>query len=549
IPPGEFSVSVHITRENKRSSALKYKIKYEPGAENLTQIKAVPYSEEERKKAISSFPIDAIEIDHLENTQKLKEFSVSGEPTTTLNENSSESNHVSSESKPEFSTTQTETFSENAQTSENVSPQIENKPTEEIQLKSQTESISNIEPTSSKVDKNTLDETKTKPTTVQELSTSQVKSKFPLQIKLMAVISVLMTFTVSTIIFFASSAFRDDSEVRVLQNNLNLVNILGLKIKTDIKEILTNGKQMVGALVQGKEGISFADIFFQNDPDFIYAGLFQMEGNIPSVVNEFFNEPYLSELKVSTKEISDLVGNRPGLIQKSVLTGGRMENLSAEFKEPILAIAIPSSGSNSKVLVLVLRLEKFLNAFQKQDISEIFLVNGEGGLIAHSDPKLLQSNTNFMNLPIVESMVKSSENTKQIEYKDKEGNAWFGSYQKLGFGGAAVVSIVPENKAFEAVYKIQKTNLLIMGIALCLALIIVFFFAKTITKPVLNLLRATTEIAQGNFKIKISSITNDEVGLLTDYFVDMSKGLEEREKVKDALGRFVNKEIAEMVLK
>ncbi len=555
IPPGEFSVSVHITRENKRSSALKYKIKYEPGAENLTQIKAVPYSEEERKKAISSFPIDAIEIDHLKNTQKLKEFSVSGE-STTPNENFSEPNHVSlpSESKPELPTTQTETFSENAQTSENVSPQIEstqieNKPTEEIQLKSQTESISNIGPTSSKVDKNTLDETKTKPTTVQELSTSQVKSKFPLQIKLMAVISVLMTFTVSTIIFFASSAFRDDSEVRVLQNNLNLVNILGLKIKTDIKEILTNGKQMVGALVQGKDGISFADIFFQNDPDFIYAGLFQMEGNIPSVVNEFFNEPYLSELKVSTKEISDLVGNRPGLIQKSVLTGGRMENLSAEFKEPILAIAIPSSGSNSKVLVLVLRLEKFLNAFQKQDISEIFLVNGEGDLIAHSDPKLLQSNTNFMNLPIVESMVKSSENTKQIEYKDKEGNAWFGSYQKLGFGGAAVVSIVPENKAFEAVYKIQKTNLLIMGIALCLALIIVFFFAKTITKPVLNLLRATTEIAQGNFKIKISSITNDEVGLLTDYFVDMSKGLEEREKVKDALGRFVNKEIAEMVLK
>lgn len=565
IPPGEFSVSIHIARESKRPSTLKYKIKYEPGAENLTQIKAVPYSEEENKKSPSSFqsfPIDAIEIDHLEDTQKLKEFSVSGESEESTITPSSESNHVSlsSESKLEFSTTETEILSTNSQTSENIlTPQIEsiqteNKPAQEIQLKPQTESISNTEPisTSSKIDKNTLDETKTNSpssATTQELSTSQVKSKFPLQIKLMVVISILMTFTVSTIIFFASSAFRDDSEVRVLQNNLNLVNILGLKIKTDIKEILTNGKQMVGALVQGKQGISFADIFFQNDPDFIYAGLFRMEGNIPTMVNEFFNEPYLSELKVSSKEISDLVRNRPGLIQKSVLTGGRMENLSAEFKEPILAIAIPSSGSNSKILVLVLRLEKFLNAFQKQDISEIFLVNGEGDLIAHSDPKLLQSNTNFMNLPIVESMVKSSENTKQIEYKDKDGNAWFGSYQKLGFGGAAVVSIVPENKAFEAVYKIQKTNLLIMGIALCLALIIVFFFAKTITKPVLNLLRATTEIAQGNFKIKISSITNDEVGLLTDYFVDMSKGLEEREKVKDALGRFVNKEIAEMVLK
>lgn len=143
IPPGEFSVSVHIARESKRPSTLKYKIKYEPGAENLTQIKAVPYSEEENKKSPSSFqsfPIDAIEIDHLEDTQKLKEFSVSGEseePTTTP---SSESNHVSlsSESKLELSTTETEILSTNSQTSENIlTPQIEsiqteNKPAQEI---------------------------------------------------------------------------------------------------------------------------------------------------------------------------------------------------------------------------------------------------------------------------------------------------------------------------------------------------------------------------------------------------------------------------------
>ncbi|MGQ2801316.1 adenylate/guanylate cyclase domain-containing protein, partial [Leptospira santarosai] len=399
------------------------------------------------------------------------------------------------------------------------------------------------------IKENTISDSSSTSKSEKDENVSTAKSQFPLQIKLMAVISVLMTFTVSTIIFFASSAFREDSEVRVLQNNLNLVNILGLKIKTDIKEILSNGKQIVGALVKGKEGISFADIFFQNDPDFIYAGLYQIEGDSPFAINQFYNEPYLSELGVSPKTIFNLVQNRPGFIQKSVLTGGRMENLSAEFKEPIFAIAIPSSGSNSNVLVLILRLEKFLNAFQKQDISEVFMVNGEGDLIAHSDAKLLQSNTNFMNLPIVESMVKSSENTKQIEYKDKDGKAWFGSYQKLGFGGAAVISIVPEDKAFEAVYKIQKTNLLIMGIALCLALLIVFFFAKTITKPILHLLQATKEIARGNFKIKIRSTTKDEVGLLTDYFVDMGKGLEEREKVKDALGRFVNKEIAEMVLK
>lgn len=541
IPPGEFSVSVHLVQKGKHTSTSK--IQQE---ESLT--KNPIKTKEEKKSPKSSFKsssIHAVEIDDLDDIQKLKEFpvAISLEHSQIVNQE-----NVIPDSSP--------TPEEHSQivNKENIISDSSPTPEEHSQIINKENIIPDSNPTS----KSAAPLSNTKPPSRQAVSKSEkdtlpssvvVKSKFPLQIKLMAVISVLMTFTVSTIIFFASSAFREDSEVRVLQNNLNLVNILGLKIKTDIKEILSNGKQIVGALVKGNEGISFADIFFQNDPDFIYAGLYQIEGGVPFAVNQFYNEPYLNELSTSPKTISNLVQNRSGFIQKSILTGGRMENLSAEFKEPIFAIAIPSSGSNSKVLVLILRLEKFLNAFQKQDISDVFMVNGEGELIAHSDAKLLQSNTNFMNLPIVESMVKSSENTKQIEYKDKDGKVWFGSYQKLGFGGAAVISIVPEDKAFEAVYKIQKTNLLIMGIALCLALLIVFFFAKTITKPLLQLLQATTEIARGNFKIKISSTTKDEVGLLTDYFVDMGKGLEEREKVKDALGRFVNKEIAEMVLK
>ncbi|WP_061219788.1 adenylate/guanylate cyclase domain-containing protein [Leptospira santarosai] len=621
IPPGEFSVSIHLVQKGKHTSTSK--IRHE---DSLTEKPIKAKGEKKNVKfSFESSAIHAIEIDDLDDTQKLKEIPVSiselqskiviEENTTSDSSSNSElqSKIVIEEDATSDSSSTSElqskivieenTTSDSSSTSEEQSKivieenatsdsssnselqskiVIEENTTSDSSSNSELQSKIGIEENATSdsssnselqskivieenatsdssstseeqskivIKENTISDSSSTSKSEKDENVSTAKSQFPLQIKLMAVISVLMTFTVSTIIFFASSAFREDSEVRVLQNNLNLVNILGLKIKTDIKEILSNGKQIVGALVKGKEGISFADIFFQNDPDFIYAGLYQIEGDSPFAINQFYNEPYLSELGVSPKTIFNLVQNRPGFIQKSVLTGGRMENLSAEFKEPIFAIAIPSSGSNSNVLVLILRLEKFLNAFQKQDISEVFMVNGEGDLIAHSDAKLLQSNTNFMNLPIVESMVKSSENTKQIEYKDKDGKAWFGSYQKLGFGGAAVISIVPEDKAFEAVYKIQKTNLLIMGIALCLALLIVFFFAKTITKPLLHLLQATTEIARGNFKVKIRSTTKDEVGLLTNYFVDMGKGLEEREKVKDALGRFVNKEIAEMVLK
>jgi len=75
------------------------------------------------------------------------------------------------------------------------------------------------------------------------------------------------------------------------------------------------------------------------------------------------------------------------------------------------------------------------------------------------------------------------------------------------------------------------------------------FFANTLTSPILNLVDATKKIEEGVFRVDIKPTVRDEVGLLTNSFVKMGKGLEEREKVKDALGRFVNKEVAEMVLK
>jgi HAMP domain-containing protein len=65
------------------------------------------------------------------------------------------------------------------------------------------------------------------------------------------------------------------------------------------------------------------------------------------------------------------------------------------------------------------------------------------------------------------------------------------------------------------------------------------------SKPFINLLNATHKISKGDFKVDIHSTTQDEVGLLTDHFVQMGKGLQEREKVKDALGRFVNPAIVQ----
>ncbi|TGK14171.1 HAMP domain-containing protein [Leptospira fletcheri] len=379
-------------------------------------------------------------------------------------------------------------------------------------------------------------------------STEQTRARFPLQLKLMGVISLLLTLTVSTVILYASSEFKKNYEIRVLETNFSLVNILGIKVKSDLKDIRDKGKSLTEKLLDPRGPGAYADLFFRNEPDFLLVGIYKVQGANLKKEIVLYNDSYLEGISATREELDSAIREKENTLLKALNSEGRIDNLTADFKEPAFSIAVADS-SKSRILVYVLRSERLLSAFQKQDINVPFLVNGNGDLIAHYDPQLLASQTNLADLPIFETMLSAvREDSQQTRYQDGLGTKYYGSFQKVGFGGAGVIVTVPEEKVFEMVYRIQTKNLLIMAIALCAALIVVFFLARNITIPLLSLLKATVEIAKGNFKIDIKSTTRDEVGLLTDYFVNMGKGLEEREKVKDALGRFVNKEIAEMVL-
>ena len=86
-------------------------------------------------------------------------------------------------------------------------------------------------------------------------------------------------------------------------------------------------------------------------------------------------------------------------------------------------------------------------------------------------------------------------------------------------------------------------------VATTTTILIVYFFSKTLTYPVRNLVLATKMIENGVFNIDLKSQSKDEIGVLTNSFIEMGRGLEEKERIKDAFGKFVNQEIAEMAMK
>ena len=180
----------------------------------------------------------------------------------------------------------------------------------------------------------------------------------------------------------------------------------------------------------------------------------------------------------------------------------------------------------------------------------MFMVNEKGDVILHPDPEVVKARSNFLKKKVVKKMWQAPVTSGQTRYKDTGNDVvYLASYKKLSTGNYGLIAQVDTDVVFEPARTIRNRNLILMGIFLTIAVVIVYFFAKLISNPVVSLVKATHEVEEGHYELDISPKSRDEVGQLTHSFRSMAKGLGEREKMKDAFGKFVNKEIAEQVLR
>jgi adenylate cyclase len=386
-------------------------------------------------------------------------------------------------------------------------------------------------------------------------------SFWTIRLKMMSIITLILILSFTAIIFIATYFFKNDTEQRIDQSNSNNSSIIGLKIKTDIETTLdkifilakANEQEFKNPTSKAK----FIEEFFKEDPHFILFGIYTLEtsGLTPKFQN--INQNFLKENDLTETQLKKVLQTNQEDLKLAFSGESVLHNASLGFPLPIIALAIPYKNINGvkTILLTIFRLEKIISAFKNRSgLGEAitYMVNGRGIVLAHPDTKVVLSATNLSDSPIIKAMLTSKVDNGQIKHYEETnqaGKLFIGSFKQIGFAGAGVVSSADESIAFAAVYQIQRFNTWILFIALFSSILIVFIFANTLTKPILNLVEGTKQIEKGDFKLSLRPSANDEVGLLTNSFVKMGKGLEEREKVKDALGRFVNKEVAEMVLK
>ena len=87
---------------------------------------------------------------------------------------------------------------------------------------------------------------------------------------------------------------------------------------------------------------------------------------------------------------------------------------------------------------------------------------------------------------------------------------------------------------------------LLVGVALSLELALLL--SRSITSPIARLRDALALVRSGNYDVRVPVVSSDELGELSDAFNRMARGLAERERIRDAFGTYLDKDVAGFIL-
>jgi class 3 adenylate cyclase len=90
--------------------------------------------------------------------------------------------------------------------------------------------------------------------------------------------------------------------------------------------------------------------------------------------------------------------------------------------------------------------------------------------------------------------------------------------------------------------------LITLAVAFSISLELTLLLSDSISRPMSALRDGIRAIARGEYGVQIPVTTSDDLGELTDGFNRMASGLAERERLREAFGTYLDREVAEYIL-
>jgi adenylate cyclase len=224
---------------------------------------------------------------------------------------------------------------------------------------------------------------------------------------------------------------------------------------------------------------------------------------------------------------------------------------------PILNFSLPVYNKRNRIIGVqsaLMEVERFGEIIQNLSFtehSEGFILNEEGMIVAHRERKYILQNNFFKDVKFdkktIEYIRQHQSGFIPFVHKDEKQYFYFQKIKKMNW---IVGYNVPEGDFYSHIKQIKYFILVLTIIMLGVAIFLALIFARVVTNPVQSLKGGFAKVQEGNFDFRLTECkasSKNEMQMIIKAFNTMVNSLKEKERIKDAFGKYVSKQILEKI--
>ena len=361
-----------------------------------------------------------------------------------------------------------------------------------------------------------------------------MKIKYPISLKQILLFSFLIILVLGVSTTLVSTLIRSDDRIKAEENNLALNGRTAHTIESAFANIQNNSYvlfEAVSAITDSARKKEIADAFFRSNQDILF--VYSQETGL--LINP--------EAKAAEAKIKAFMKSPEAVAftsDKSAVEKSVYFNASKIFDLPSIIFIYKYGPANAVQSGFVgWNVDSLCELMGTGSNNTTILVDEKANVLINPD----FGSTKAVREDVLELITELHANTAETNTQSVLDGVFTAVHQIKD--DLFVITTISEKSVYAVINRTTYRIILFSLAVLFIAIILIRIFSNGITNPIKELVAASNKIENGEFELDIKPRTRDEIGLLTSSFVQMGKGLAEREKLMISFSKFTNKTIAQ----
>ena len=464
--------------------------------------------------------------------EEKKDEIIPGQKTKTVPEQKEETLHNQIPEPEEKENRKVETEKESTQT------QVQSQK-ESPNLKSE---LKNIAREKKEIQKKQALEKKEEAKRQKEIARSE-KVRHPIGAKLIGIITLIVLIAMGTVTAIVSYFITQDVRINAEENNRTINNSATSDCESRINSGISAARMFIDLLSTSggteEEITSLREMFFERHVEIIALYL-------PKSDRIFCNSPFLISREVDESMVRAYMEQEKKSLTKAGNGAFEILNASPFFNIPVLAFFTPIISETENSLGLLFSSEEMAKSISSGTINQSCLINNDGVILVHNDVEKMMSGDDLSENPLMDIIKNSAMDNAQTIYKDTDGTEYIGAFKKFGNGNGIVITTVKTDIVLEGIRSTTRRNIYITAAILALAILVIWFFSRSLSRPLTELTAVVNEINRGNFNTELfnemeTTKRKDEIGVL-------GKSTKNEREILNTFAKLTNKGVTKAII-